>query len=110
MQALTTYEEAAKIQDGADLSQKIAGLKKSIRKGTNSGTSQKSADKENGSSFAFADSKASEAPAKQQKSRIAQAPNVGNIKDDQDYDKAKASLVSGTVLLCNRAGTHQQIC
>ena len=93
LQALNSYEEAAKLQSGSDLSQKITSLKKAIRKGSSKVT-PKAADKGSGSSFAFAGSNGTGAAPEQQKSRIAKAPTVGAVKDDKDYEQAKKSMVS----------------
>ena len=93
LQALNSYEEAAKLQSGSDLSQKITSLKKAIRRGS-SKVSPKAADKGSGSSFEFAGSNGSDATTDQQKSRIAKAPTVGAVKDDKDYEQAKKSMVS----------------
>lgn len=93
LQALNSYEEAAKLQSGSDLSQKITSLKKAIRRGS-SKVSPKAADKGSGSSFAFAGSNGTDAAPDQQKSRLAKAPTVGAVKDDKDYEQAKKSMVS----------------
>lgn len=107
MQALKSYEDAAKLQGGADLSQKITSLKKAIRKGP-SKASPKAADNSTGSSFAFGTSNGSDAASEQQKSRITTAPTVGEVKDDKDYEEAKKSMVSLTSILCAvaRKGLH----
>lgn len=104
MQALHSYEEAAKLQSGADLSHKITSLKKAIRRGGTVAPA-KTADKGTGSTFAFGSSSIVDA-APSQESRIAAAPVIGAVKDDDDYQEAKKSMVS---LVCRRALTHQSL-
>lgn len=92
MQALNSYEEAAKLQSGADLSQKITSLKKTIRKGPKT-VSPKAVDDGTGSKFAFGSNSGSSAAQVQQKSTIASAPTVGTVKDDNDYEEARKKMV-----------------
>ena len=99
MQALSSYEKAAKLQSTAEFKQKIASLKKQIQKGSTAGGRQ-SAEKENNakpaSNFAFSNGRSSSgsAESKPKSSTVAAAPSVGEIRNDDDYAEAKKSMVS----------------
>ena len=99
MQALISYEEAAKLRNTAEFKQKIASLKKQIQRGKAGGSQKAAADKENhtkpASSFAFANGRSNTDSTASDKSnnKIQNAPTVGEIKDDADYAEAKKSMV-----------------
>ncbi len=99
MQALTSYEQAAKLQSSAEFKHKIASLKKQIQREIANGGKklpQKPANEKPASSFAFANgrsSTASGANAEKYDSKVLAAPNVGEIKNDDDYAEAKKGMV-----------------
>ena len=99
-QALSSYEQAAKLQGTADFKKQIASLKKQIQRqkaGKDKTSPKKQADSAKAaSSFAFGNSRgadASNASAGNQDSKILAAPTVGAIHNDDDYAQAKESMV-----------------
>ena len=97
LQALASYEQAAKLQSTAEFKLKIASLKKQIQR-DKAGGSRKAADKENNgkpaSSFAFTEGRRdAESTDKKTSSKVLAAPNVGEIKNDADYAEAKKGMV-----------------
>lgn len=99
IQALASYEQAAKLQSTAEFKQKIAGLKKQIQK-EKAGGGRKTAEKENNakpaSNFAFANSRSASRSAESShaSSKVLAAPTVGKIQNDEDYAEAKKGMVS----------------
>lgn len=101
-QALTSYEEAAKLQSSAEFRQKIASLKKQIqREGASSKKVTSPEKRSNGkpaSTFAFANGRSSSpsnARADKSDSKVLAAPNVGEIRNDDDYAEAKKAMADG---------------
>ena len=99
-QALGSYEQAAKLQSNADIHKhKIATLKKQIQRqqaGQNTLSPKKQEPAKSASSFAFGNgrsSDASDASADKQQSKLLAAPNVGEIRNDEDYAEAKKNMV-----------------
>ena len=98
LQALASYEQAAKLQSTAEFKLKIASLKKQIQK-EKAGGGRKAVDKENiakpASSFAFAEGprNAESVESKKPSSKVLAAPNVGEIRNDADYAEAKKGMV-----------------
>lgn len=98
LQALASYEQAAKLQSTAEFKSKIASLKKQIQR-EKAGGGRKAADKENNgktaSSFAFTEGRRNAESTDNNKasSKVLAAPNVGEIKNDADYAEAKKGMV-----------------
>lgn len=98
LQALASYEQAAKLQSTAEFKSKIASLKKQIQR-EKTGGSKKAADKENSdkpaSGFAFAEGRRNAQSTDKNKpsSKVLAAPNVGEIRNDADYAEAKKGMV-----------------
>ena len=97
LQALASYEQAAKLQSTAEFKMKIASLKKQIQR-EKAGGGRKAADKENNgkpaSSFAFAEGQRNtESKDDKASSKVLAAPTVGEIRNDADYMEAKKGMV-----------------
>ena len=98
LQALASYEQAAKLQSTAEFKLKIANLKKQIQR-EKAGDGRKTADKENNgkpsSTFAFAEGRRNTQSTDNNKasSKVLAAPHVGEIKNDADYAEAKKGMV-----------------
>ena len=114
-QALSSYEQAAKLQGTADFKKQITTLKKQIQRqkaGKDKASPKKQADSAKpASSFAFGNSRgtdASDAGAGKQDSKILAAPTVGEIHNDDDYTQAKKSMVQH--LLCHNVGLAASAC
>ena len=99
LQALASYEQAAKLQSTAEFKQKIAGLKKQIQR-EKAGGGKKAAEKESNSkpasNFAFANARSNSRSAESNhaSSKVLAAPTVGKIENDEDYAEAKKGMVS----------------
>ena len=98
LQALASYEQAAKLQSTAEFKSKIASLKKQIQR-EKAGGGRTAAEKENrgkpASNFAFADGRrgADNTGNDKASSKVLAAPNVGEIRNDADYAEAKKGMV-----------------
>ena len=99
-QALGSYEQAAKLQSNADIhKQKIANLKKQIQRqqaGKSTTSPKKQEPGKSASNFAFGNGRSSDASnpsSDKRQSKILAAPNVGEIKNDDDYAAAKKNMV-----------------
>ena len=113
-QALGSYEQAAKLQSNADIhKQKIANLKKQIQRqqaGKSTTSPKKQEPAKSASNFAFGkgyfafgkgcSSDASDPSNGQKQSKILAAPNVGEIKNDDDYAEAKKNMVRHSYNCC----------
>ena len=99
MQALTNYEQAAKLQNTSEFRHKIATLKKQIQRGSAPVVKASPAESDSGkpaSSFAFTNGRStglSTPTADKQESKVLAAPNVGEIRNDDDYAAAKEGMV-----------------
>lgn len=97
LQALASYEQAAKLQSTAEFKLKIASLKKQIQR-EKAGGGKVAAEKENrgkpASNFAFADGRRdTDNTGNNKASKVLAAPNVGEIRNDADYAEAKKGMV-----------------
>lgn len=100
-QALTGYEQAAKLQNSSEFRHKIATLKKQIQRGSAPVMKASPAESDSGkpaSSFAFTNGRStglSTPTADKQESKVLAAPNVGEIRNDDDYAAAKEGMANG---------------
>ncbi|DBB12844.1 TPA: hypothetical protein ACH3X3_005606 [Trebouxia sp. C0006] len=100
-QALTSYEQAAKLQNTSEFRHKIATIKKQIQRGSAPVVKAPPAESDSGkpaSSFAFTNGRStglSTPTADKQESKVLAAPNVGEIRNDDDYAAAKKGMANG---------------